>query len=348
MCGGGRGNPVPAGTERHPPVACPPHGTGETRYTERVRAVVFAGGEVHVESRADPVPGRGQLLVRVRAAGLNGADLIQLRGGYPAPPGVPPDIPGLELAGEVVERGEGASRYALGDRVMSLAGGAGQAELAVVDERIALPVPGAFDWLQAGGFPEAFITAHDALITQCGLHAGDRLLVTGAAGGVGTAAVQLGVALGAQVVGSVRAASLHPAVAALGARVIEPAAVADGGPYDVVLELVGSASLVTALPALAPGARVSVIGVGGGSRLELDLLALMGRRARIMGSTLRSRSADEKAQAVQRVRDDLWPLLEQGRLRVVVGHNYGLEEAAAAYARFRAGANLGKIVLRTG
>jgi NADPH:quinone reductase-like Zn-dependent oxidoreductase len=174
------------------------------RYTFGMRAVTIANARISVEDRPEPVPGAGQLLVRVRAAGLNAADLMQVRGLYPAPPGVPADIPGMELAGEVISVGEGAVRFLPGDRVMSLVGGGAQAQMAVVDESVAMPVPATLGWPAAGGFPEVFTTAHDALVTQCQLQSGERLLVTGAAGGVGTAAVQIGVALGAQVVASVR------------------------------------------------------------------------------------------------------------------------------------------------
>src|SRR5438094_8498170 len=167
-------------------------------------AAVALDGRVEVAARPDPSPERGEALVRVRAAGINAADLLQVRGAYPAPPGSPPDIPGLELAGEVAALGPGVTRFSVGDRVMAIVGGGAQAELAVVHERVAMPVPDGIGWEEAGGFPEAFTTAHDALFTQCGLGAGEALLVHGAAGGVGTAAVQLGVAAGAAVPGSVR------------------------------------------------------------------------------------------------------------------------------------------------
>jgi NADPH:quinone reductase-like Zn-dependent oxidoreductase len=287
------------------------------------------------------------VLVRVHAAGLNAADLMQVRGLYPAPPGVPAGIPGLELAGEVVALGEGATRFRLGDRVMSLVGGGAQAELAVTDERVALPVPPAMGWEAAGGFPEAFTTAHDALVTQCALRRGERFLVTGAAGGVGTAAVQIGAAIGAAVVASVRDPARRAAVAELGAAVIDPSEAEGHGPYDVALELVGGESFAASFRALATGGRMAVIGVAAGTHVELDLLALMGRRARVMGSTLRSRSAEEKALAARGVEADLLPLVEAGRLRVVVGAVVDLESAPDAYAQFRAGGKLGKIVLAT-
>src|SRR3954451_19114669 len=163
-----------------------------------VKAVTVRDGELSVEDHPDPEAGSGELLIRVHAAGLNGADMMQRRGLYPAPPGSPQDIPGLELAGEVVGLGPGARRFKEGDRVMAVVGGGGQAELATVHERAAMPVPDGLGWAEAGGVPEVFTTAHDAVFTQAGLKMGERLLVHGAAGGVGTAAVQLGVAAGAQ------------------------------------------------------------------------------------------------------------------------------------------------------
>ena len=310
-----------------------------------MRAVTFAGGQVSVEDRPEPAAGPRELLVRVRAAGLNGADMMQVRGLYPAPPGVPADIPGLELAGEVVALGERVTRFRPGDHVMSLVGGGAQAELAVVDERVAMPVPASLGWVAAGGLPETFITAHDALVSQCALRGGERLLVTGAAGGVGTAAVQIGVALGARVVASVRDPALRPAVADLGATAVDPSEVGAHGPFDLVLELVGGVSLAANLRTLATGGRMAVIGVGAGGHVELDLLALMSRRARVMGSMLRSRSVEEKALAAGRVEAELLPWVEAGRVRVVVEVSYDLEHAPEAYARFQEGSKLGKIVL---
>src|ERR671911_2647211 len=188
-----------------------------------MRAVTIQDEQLVVEDRPDPEPGRGELVVRVRAAGLNGADMLQRRGGYPAPPGSPADIPGLELAGEVAALGPGATRFAEGDRVMAVVGGGGQAELALVHERAAMPVPEGLDWDRAGGLPEVFMTAHDALFSQAGLRPGERLLVHGGAGGVGTAAIQLGRATGARVTATVRRAELRGEVEALGATAIDPA-----------------------------------------------------------------------------------------------------------------------------
>src|SRR4051795_7058554 len=169
-----------------------------------MRAATIAAEEISVQDHPDPEPGHGEVLVRVKAAGLNGADMMQLRGRYPAPPGSPADIPGLELAGEVAAAGPGAERFSEGDRVMAIVGGGGQGELALVHERQLMPVPDALDWPAAGGFPEVFTTAHDMLFTQAELRSGERLLVHGAAGGVGTAAIQLARALGAEVTATVR------------------------------------------------------------------------------------------------------------------------------------------------
>src|SRR6266576_954877 len=185
-----------------------------------MRAATTTDGALVVADRPDPVPGTGQLLVRTRAAGVNAADLLQVQGGYPAPPGSPEDIPGMELAGEVVDAGPDVHRFGLGDRVMAVVGGGAQAELVLVHERTALPVPDAVSWDAAGAFPEAFTTAHDALFTQCQLALGERVLVHGAAGGVGTAAVQLAVAGGARTTATVRRPELRPAVAALGAEAV--------------------------------------------------------------------------------------------------------------------------------
>src|SRR3954447_18896235 len=222
-----------------------------------MRAAVIADGDVTVQERPDPAPGAGEVLVRVRAAGLNGADMLQRKGAYPAPPGSPPDIPGLELAGEGAENGPGATRFAPGDRVMAITGGGGQAELAVVHERQLMPVPSTLDWPEAGGVPEVFTTAHDAVFTQCDLRPGERLLVHGAAGGVGTAAVQLGRAAGAHVTATVRSEELRDAVGELGAQeVLAPEAFLEDRPaegFDVVLELVGAPNMAANLGALATG-----------------------------------------------------------------------------------------------
>ncbi|MGH2835891.1 MAG: NAD(P)H-quinone oxidoreductase [Solirubrobacteraceae bacterium] len=311
-----------------------------------MRAVVISDGGVTVEQRPDPEPGSHEVLVKVRAAGLNNADILQRQGNYPPPPGVPADMPGMEFAGEVVAGGPGADRFPVGERVMGLIGGAGQAELVTVHERMLMPVPAKLDWSAAGAVPEVFTTAHDALFTQCGLVPGERLLVHGGAGGVGIAAVQIGRAAGARVCATVRNPKHRDTVAQLGATVLSPDDFVDEGPYDVVLELVGATNMLNNLRALRSGGRISVIGTGGGATVDdFPLGLLMARRGRIHGSTLRGRSLEEKALAARAVERSVLPLFSNGALCVPLHKTFPLAEAAEAYDCFAAGAKLGKIVL---
>jgi len=232
--------------------------------------------------------------------------------------------------------------------VMAVVGGGAQAELVVVHERAAMPVPDGVTWEAAGGFPEVWTTAHDALFTQCGLEMGEHLLVHGAAGGVGTAAVQLGVAAGARVTATVRNRDHHEAVAQLGATVIDPAGFEGSGPYDVILELVGAMNLAGNLQSLATGGRISIIGLGAGATTEINLFMLMAKRARIHGSTLRTRPLEAKADAARRVEAHVLPALAAGRLVVPIAASFPLSDAPAAYERFAAGGKFGKVVLTVG
>jgi NADPH:quinone reductase-like Zn-dependent oxidoreductase len=293
-----------------------------------MRAAIIRDRRLQIEERPDPEPRDGELLIRVHAAGINGADLAQRAGRYPPPPGAPADIPGLECAGEVV---------ATGERVMALLPGGGHAELVAVNAQHVLPVPDGIDWPAAGGFMEVYATAHDALFTQAQLRAGERLLVNGAAGGVGSAAVQLGVAAGATVSGTARGNADR--VAQLGARL------ESDGEYDVILELVGGDNLSRDVERLALLGRLAVIGTGAGSKAEIDFGVLMRKRGRIHGSMLRARSAEEKALVVQRLREEVLPLLAAGRVTVPVHETYPLEQAQAAYDAFAAGGKFGKLVL---
>jgi NADPH:quinone reductase len=317
------------------------------RYVGAVHAATIVGGRLEWTEQPDPEPTAGEVLVRVRAAGLNGADRLQVAGLYPAPPDAPVDIPGLELAGEVVATGAGVTRWSPDDRVMAVVGGGGQAQLAVVHERHLLAVPDGVGWPEAGGFPEVFTTAHDALFTQCGLAMGERVLIHGAAGGVGVAGVQLAAAAGCSVVATVRDESKRSAVEALapGVTAITPEGFEDHGPFDVVLELVGAPNLPGDVASLAGGGRIAVIGVGAGADARVPLLALMGARGRIHGSTLRTRSLEDKAGAARAVERHVLPLLAAGRIRVPVDCTVPMSEAADAYERFAAGGKLGKIVL---
>jgi NADPH:quinone reductase len=311
-----------------------------------MHAVTIVDGDLRWSEHPDPTPGPGEVVVAVQAAGLNGADMLQRRGFYPAPPGSPQDIPGLEFSGTVAATGAGATRFAPGTRVMGICGGGGQAELVVVHESTLLTVPDGVDLVAAGGFPEVFSTAQDALFSQANLNEDDTVLVSGAAGGVGTAAVQLAGVAGARVVATVRNPDHHDEVRALGAHeVILPDRIADFGPYDVSLELVGAPGVEAVLPHLAKGARIVVIGVGAGAKAEVNLLALMGSRATIGGSTLRARSIEEKAEVAWLVESRGVHLLGTGAVRVPIAATFPMSEATAAYERFTSGSKLGKIVL---
>jgi NADPH:quinone reductase len=311
-----------------------------------MHAVTIVDGAVAWREQPDPAPGTGELLVRVRAAGVCRGDLMQRDGLYPPPTGTTsPELPGLELAGEVAVVGPGVQRFSAGDRVMAVVTGAGQSELAVVPELVAMRVPEDVTWAQAGGFPENYTTAHDALFSQCVLAVGERVCVHGAAGGVGTAAVELAVAAGCSVVATVRNEAVRDGVAALGARVVAPNGFDDTGPFDVILELVGGVNMEANLRSLATGGRIAVIGVGAGFTAEVNLLALMGKRGRIHGSTLRPRPLEDKALAARRVERQVVPLLARGALTVPIAATFPISEPAAAYDRFAAGGKLGKIVL---
>ena len=310
-----------------------------------MRAATIVDKRLEWTEHPDPEPGDGELLVRVRGAGINGADILQRAGGYPAPPGSPSDIPGLELAGEVIGVGPKVFRFKVGDRVMAIVGGGGQAELAVLHERTAIRVPDNLSWEEAGGFPEVFITAHDALFTQCELTMGERLCVHGAAGGVGVAGVQLGAAIGASGVATVRNPDQRDAVAAIGAQVVAPEDLVDHGPFDVVLELIGGPNMAGNMKALRTKGRISVIGIGAGASTDLSLFLLMQKRARLHGSMLRARPLEDKAAATRAVENQVLPLLADGRIRVPVAETFPMSDAQAAYDRFAAGGKFGKIVL---
>lgn len=292
-----------------------------------MHAAVIVDGRIEIEKRPDPVPADGEVLIRVRAAGVNGADIAQRAGRYPPPAGAT-EVPGLECAGET-ERGE---------RVMALLPGGGHAELAVAHHTHLIRVPDNVSWEQAGGFVEVFATAHDALFTQAELRDGERLLVNGAAGGVGVAAVQLGVRAGAEVTAVAR--HHHDELRALGAHSTDPS-----GEYDVILELIGGENLATNLERLATRGRIAVIGLGAGRGAEIDFGLLMYRRGRIHGSALRSRSRVEKEDVMRRLEGFALPFLARGELTVPVEETFPLERAQAAYERFKAGGKFGKIVI---
>lgn len=307
-------------------------------------AVTFlgAGGPevMSVGERPDPVPLPSEVLVRVTHAGLNPADLIQRAGNYPAPPGSPADIPGLEVAGTVIACGESVTTWRAGDRVFGLVGGGGLSDTVAVHERHVARIPDNLTDREAAAVPEAFITAHDAVFTRASLAMGETLLVNGASGGVGTAAVQLGVATGARVLANSRSHS--DALVDLGA---EPCPLSEARGVDVVLELVGAANLQASLEALAVRGRIIVVGTGAGADAEISLRALMGRRASLMGTVLRARHMEEKAAAVQVFARSVVPQIASGRVRPVIDRVFPVAEAAAAFDHLAAPGKLGKVLL---
>ena len=318
---------------------------------------MIADQQVHVEERPDAVPGAGEVLVRVHGAGLNRADLVQRAGFYRAPPGSPADIPGLEFAGEVVAHGAGVTEPALGARVFGIAGGGGQAEMLTVPASQCAPVPDTIDLVTAGGVPEVFVTAHDALVTQCALQPGEVLLVHAAGSGVGTAAVQLGHAIGCTVVGTARTVQKLEQARTLGldhgvlaARELDPAVLAADigdavGPVDVVLELVGGDYLVTDLAVTGPRSRIALVGMMAGSRTQVDLGALLMKRITVYGTTLRGRSVEEKAAATAAFTRDVVPLLTDGTVAPVIARTMPLDDGPAAYELLASDTVFGGIVL---
>ena len=307
-------------------------------------AVTFhgAGGPevMAVDERPDPVPQSSEVLVRATHAALNPADVAQRAGNYPAPPGSPADIPGLEVAGTVIACGEAVTAWRAGDRVFGLVGGGGLSDTVAVHERHVARIPDDLTDREAAAVPEAFITAHDAVFTRAGLALGETLLVNGASGGVGTAAVQLGVAAGARVLANSR--SHREALTDMGA---EPCVLSEARGVDVVLELVGAANLTGSLDALALRGRIIVVGTGAGADAELSLRALMGRRASVMGTVLRARPMEEKAAAVQAFARSVVPHLAAGRARPVIDRVFPVAEAAAAFEHLSAPGKLGKVLL---
>ena len=307
-------------------------------------AVTFhgAGGPevMAVDERPDPVPQSSEVLVRATHAALNPADVAQRAGNYPAPPGSPADIPGLEVAGTVIACGEAVTAWRAGDRVFGLVGGGGLSDTVAVHERHVARIPDDLTDREAAAVPEAFITAHDAVFTRAGLALGETLLVNGASGGVGTAAVQLGVAAGARVLANTR--SHREALTDMGA---EPCVLSEARGVDVVLELVGAANLTGSLEALAVRGRIIVVGTGAGADAELSLRALMGRRASVMGTVLRARPMEEKAAAVQAFARSVVPHLAAGRVRPVIDRVFPVAEAAAAFEHLSAPGKLGKVLL---
>lgn len=321
-----------------------------------MRAVVFtgAGGNevVRVEERPELVPTGEDVVVRARFAALNPADLVQRAGSYPAPPGSPPDIPGLEVTGSVEACGERVSIWRPGDRVFGLVGGGGLADRVLVHERCLARVPDRLEDRDATAVPEAFITAHDAVRSQAGLTPGETLLVHGAAGGVGTAAVQVGLLTGARVLGVVRSERGAEAVRELGGEPIEnegfvgQVAEATGGRgVDVVLELIGAPHFEGDLAVLALRGRIVVVGVGAGQEATIPLLRLMQKRAVVRGTVLRPRPLEEKAAAVRAFEREIVPALADGRIRPLVDSVFAAADVTEAFDRLAARGKVGKVLI---
>ncbi len=313
-----------------------------------MRCVVIMNGKLGIVERETPDPGPLDVVVAVRAAGVNNADLMQRDGLYPAPEGSPIDVPGMEMAGVVSAVGERVHEPLLGRRVCAIVGGGAQASHCLVPSEHLLFVPDHVRWDEAGGFPEAFTTAHDALVTQGQLRPGERVLISGAAGGVGVAAVQIAHALGAYVIAVTRTSEHFNALIACGAdETVTIDQVSDIGRVDVILELVGATHLALAQYLLKPFARIVVIGVGGsGSKVELDMLAFMTTRSTLTGSTLRSRSREEKSEVADRVNHTLIPRWRTRELTVPIAETFSLEEVSEAYEFFRRPGKFGKVILR--
>lgn len=303
--------------------------------------------------RPRPEPSRGEVRIRVRATAINRADLLQRMGAYPAPADAPPDVPGLEYAGEVDGLGPGVERLAIGDRVFGLVGGGAYSEAIVSHERAVAKIPDGMSFEQAAAVPEAFITAHDAIVGQAGLRGGETLLVHAVGSGVGTAAVQLGRALGVFVIGTARTADKLERAKPLGmgAGVIPDGnkfadAVRKHGEPSVVLELIGGAYFDEDIRAVSVLGRIVLVGLLAGARSEVDLGGILRKRLRVFGTVLRARPLEEKIAAMRSFEAHVVPLLQRGLVAPVIDTVMDLDAAAAAHERMASNVGFGKIILR--
>jgi putative PIG3 family NAD(P)H quinone oxidoreductase len=320
-----------------------------------MKAIVIEGGKGPAEALQlgdvdDPVPGPGQIVIRVAAAGVNRPDLIQRNGFYPPPPGAPPTM-GLEVAGEMIHA---AGRWKAGDQVCALLGGGGYAQLAACDARHALPIPRGLSLVEAAALPETVFTVYANVFEGGTLRAGETLLVHGATSGIGVMAIRMGKAAGARVIATARGRDKADQALKLGADIAVDAlgedfeAVAkEAGGVDVVLDMVGGPYFAKNLAALKTGGRIVYIAAQGGGTIELPIGALMQKRGVITGSTLRPRAADEKARLAGEVERVVWPWIEAGLVKPVIDHTFPLAEAGKAQALLESGHHLGKVVLTT-
>ena len=316
-----------------------------------MRAAIYRDTQVLLEERPDPTPGPGQLLVRVHASALNRADLLQRKGRYPAPPGWPADIGGLEYAGAVESLGSGVTRWKTGDRVMGLVGGGGHAEYVVVHEEEALAVPGKLSWIEAAAIPEAFLTAWDALTTRGRLQRGERVLLHAAASGVGTAAIQIAHQLGATVLGTSRSPEKLTKLQVLGLDIaIDTSSrgfreqITD--PVDLIVDPLGAPAFMDNLSLLALQGRLVLLGFLQGSRAEqVELDLILRKRLTVVGTVMRSRPLEERRAIAREYREHLLPQFEGGVLRPVVGDVTRMTEINAAHALMELNETFGKVVL---
>lgn len=305
-----------------------------------------------IEVRA---PGPGEVLVRVHAAGLNRADILQRRGFYPAPSGAPADVPGLEFAGKVQALGDEVRDFRVGDHVMGIVGGGAMAQHLVVHEREAIPVPDHLSLEEAAAIPEAFLTAFDALFVQAGLRMGETVVIHSVGSGIGTAALQLANLAGCRVIGTSRSREKLERCAELGLGqgvAVEEAQFAEelltrtgGRGADVILDGIGAAYLTENLRTLAPLGRLVLLGLLGGSTGEIPLHLLLSKRARVIGTVLRSRPLEQKAALAQRFTREVLPAFAAGRLRPVIDSVLPMERVREAHTRMEGNATFGKIVL---
>jgi len=329
-----------------------------------MRAVVIArpgGPEVlEVQERPTPMPRAGEILVRVRATAINRADLLQRQGLYPAPPGAPADIPGLEYAGEVAAVGPGASTppWKEGDRVFGITGGGAYAEFVTVDGATAARIPDRLDWKEAAAAPEAFITAHDALVVQARVQRGESVLIHAVGSGVGLAGAQVAAAWGARPFGTARTAEKVEKAKRYGladgividndVEALVPACErwTSGKGIDVTLDLVGGDYLGASIRAAAPRGRIMLIGTVAGRASTIPTGMVLGKRLTLRGTVLRSRSIDEKRAVTAAFAAEVVPLLESGALTPTIDSVFDLDQAAAAHERVAGNATFGKVVLR--
>jgi NADPH:quinone reductase len=320
-----------------------------------MKCVVYRGTGgpevIAIEERPDPTPGRFEVLIASRFSGMNPADVLQRMGKHPVPAGSPKDVPGLETAGTIVAVGDGVSAFAVGDRAMGLVGGGGHASMVVAHERELMRVPDVLDDLHAAAVPEAYLTAYDAIVSQSGLRAGDVLLVNGASGGVGTAAVQMARSMDVKVVASVRSESVRAKVAALGVEALGRdeafARVRELGGADVVLELVGGMNVGEDISCLALRGTVILV-AGKGDDPVLSMGDLMSRRGHVIGTGLRRRPLEEKAALTQDFAKRVLPLIDSGEITPIVDRSFPIEQAVDAFAALAEPGKFGKLLLEVG